>query len=156
MHGPGIKRFIKHYEYLLIVSLVLSGCGNKPHGGITLSEFSPRLDPDYSDITIPPNIAPLNFIIKEKGTAYFVKFSSGSGTEIELASGSGKIQIPQRKWKKMLQNSAGKNIKIDIFSKDGDGKWTNLKPLLIKLLQNQLIHISITGYFIQVMKAGLN
>ena len=129
MHGPGIKRFIKHYEYLLIVSLVLSGCGNKPHGGITLSEFSPRLDPDYTDITIPPNIAPLNFIIKEKGTTYFVKFSSGSKTEIELASGSGKIQIPQRKWKKMLQNNAGKNIKIDVFSKDGDGKWTKFKTI---------------------------
>jgi len=115
--------------YLIILLFLLSGCGNKPKGDITLSELTPRLEPDYSDITIPPNIAPLNFIIKEKGNAYFVKFSSVNGTEIELSSGNGKIQIPQRKWRKLLQNSSGKSIKIDIFSKDIDGKWLKFKTI---------------------------
>ena len=133
MFRTGIKRFIKQCEYLLILPLLLYSCGNKPNGNITLSELAPQLEPDYSDITIPPNIAPLNFIIKEKGTAYYVKFSSGSGTEIELTSGNGRIQIPQRKWRKMLQNSTGKNIKIDIFSKDGEGKWIKFRTITNKV-----------------------
>jgi len=119
----------KNLIYLIILLFLLSGCGNKPYGNIAVSELAPKLEPDYSDITIPPNIAPLNFIIKEKGNAYFVKFSSGNETEIDLSSGNGKIQIPQRKWRKLLQNSSGKNIKIDIFSKDSEGKWIEFKTI---------------------------
>ena len=133
MFRTGIKRFIKQCEYLLILPLLLYSCGNKPVGNTAVSDLPPKLEPDYSDITIPPNIAPLNFIIKEKGTAYYVKFSSGSGTEIELTSGNGKIQIPQKRWRKMLQNSTGENIKIDIFSKDSEGKWIKFRTITNKV-----------------------
>jgi hypothetical protein len=129
MINTSSNTFINKPLYLLILIPLLYSCGNKPQGEIAFSEMAPRLEPDYSDITIPPNIAPLNFIIKEKGNAYFVKFSSGNGTEIELTSGNGKIQIPQRKWRKLLQNSSGKSIKIDIFSKDSDGKWLKFKTI---------------------------
>ena len=118
--------FAKHL-YLIIVLFFLYSCGSEPHGDIAVSELAPKLEPDYSDITIPPNIAPLNFIIKEKGTTFFVKFSSDTGTEIELSSGTGKILIPQSKWRKMLKNNTDKEIKIDIFSKDEQGKWLKFK-----------------------------
>ena len=123
----------KNIRYLIILPFLLYSCGSKPDGNITLSELTPKLDPEYSDITIPPNIAPLNFIIKEKGTAYFARFSSVSGTEIELTSGNGKIQIPERTWRKMLQNSTGKNIKIDIYSRDDEGKWLKFKTITNKV-----------------------
>jgi len=128
-----INRFIKHSEYLIVLSLLLYGCGNKPHGDIIISELLPQLEPDYSGVTIPPNIAPLNFNIKEKGKVYFVKFSSDSGPEIDLTSRKGIIQIPERKWRKMLSNNAGKNIKIDIYSKDNDGKWLKFKTISDKV-----------------------
>lgn len=120
---------LKNIRFLIILPFLLSGCGNKPQEDITLSELTPKLEPDYTDITIPPNIAPLNFFIKEKGSKFFVKFSSGNGAEIELSSENGKIQIPQRKWKKLLQNCSGKTIRIDIFSKDREGKWLKFKPI---------------------------
>ena len=125
--------FFKILLYLIILPFLLSGCGTKPYGDIAVSELNPTLEPDYSYITIPPNIAPLNFIIKEKGSAFYVKFSSGNGTEIELSSRSGKILIPQTRWKKMLQNNAGNDFKIDIFSKDEQGKWFKFKTVTNKI-----------------------
>ncbi len=125
--------FFKTFLYLIILTFLLSGCVNKPNGDIAVSELNPTLEPDYSDITIPPNIAPLNFIIKEKGSAFFVKFSSDNGTEIELSSASGKVMIPQGWWKKMLQNSKGKDFKIDVFSKDEQGKWLKFKTVTNKV-----------------------
>jgi WD40-like Beta Propeller Repeat len=122
-------KFIRNAVCPIIFLLLLFSCSNKPHGDITLSELAPIMEPDYSDITIPPNIAPLNFIIKEKGNVFFVKFSSGSVTGIEVASRNGKIQIPQRKWRKFLQSNSGKNINIDIFSKDSEGKWLKFKTI---------------------------
>jgi hypothetical protein len=118
---------------ILLFFLFLYSCNNSPRGDIKLSELIPKLDPDYSDITIPPNIAPLNFSIKEKGNAYFARFSSVNGTEIELTSGNGKIQIPESKWRKMLQNNTGKNIKIDIYSRDDEGKWLKFKTITNKV-----------------------
>jgi hypothetical protein len=126
-------RFFRSIRYLIILPFFLYSCGNKPHGDISISELAPKLEPDYSDVTIPPNIAPLNFMIKEKGNAFFVKFSSGGGSGFELTSGSGKIHIPQRKWKKMLQNSTGKNIMIEIFSRDEAGKWLKFKIITDKV-----------------------
>src|SRR5664279_807662 len=115
--------------YLIVLLYILSGCGRKPNGNITISELAPRIEPDYSNITIPPNIAPLNFMIKETGKAYYVKISTENRVEIEFSSGNGKIQISERKWKKMLQTNSGKNINIEIFSKDNNGKWLKFKTI---------------------------
>jgi len=121
--------FFRNSIYLIILLFLFSGCGNKPHGDIAFSELAPKLEPDYSDITIPPNIAPLNFIIKEKGNAYYVKYSDSDGTAFDISSGNGKVQIPQKRWRKMLQNNKDKDIKIDIFLKDGAGKWSKFKTI---------------------------
>ena len=67
--------FFRNIIYLLVLVSILYSCGGKPTGDLTVSELSPKIEPDYSGVTIPPNIAPLNFIIKEQGSAYFVKFS---------------------------------------------------------------------------------
>ncbi len=115
--------------YPAILLLILSGCGNNPHGDIALSELAPKLEPDYSDLTIPPNIAPLNFMIKDKGDAYYVSFSGTDGTRFDIYSGNAKIQIPQGKWRNILQNNKGKNIKVDIFLKDLAGKWSKFKTI---------------------------
>jgi hypothetical protein len=66
--------------------LLLAGCGSKPGEDYTTSDLAPKIEPDYSAVTIPPNIAPLNFIIKETAEAFYVKFSSGSGDEFEVLS----------------------------------------------------------------------
>ncbi|MGC1391232.1 MAG: cytochrome C biosynthesis protein [Bacteroidales bacterium] len=127
------SKFFKKLIYLIALPLLLYGCGNKPQGDIAISKLAPNLEPDYSGIIIPPNIAPLNFIIKEKGKTYFVKITSGRGTGIELSSGNGKIKIPQKKWRKMLLLNAGKNIKIDVFSKDPGGKWLKYKTIINRI-----------------------
>ena len=46
----------------------------------------PVIKPDYTEIVIPPNIAPLNFLIKEQGNRYYVKIYSKNGNSIEISS----------------------------------------------------------------------
>jgi hypothetical protein len=133
-----ILRILIKFLNLIILLLLLSGCNNKPSGNTLVSELAPLIEPDYSDITIPPNIAPLNFIVKEKGTAYSVKFSTETGPEFEIASGNGEIIIPSGKWKKLLQKSAGKNLMIDIFSKDKDAKWVKFKTITNKVAKEPI------------------
>lgn len=87
----------------------------------------PRIFPDYSDVTIPPNIAPLNFLIQEKGSGYSVKFIIGNTVIQEIKSRNAEIQIPERAWKKLLQIAKGTKliIKISVFN----GGWKECAPI---------------------------
>jgi len=38
----------------------------------------------------------LEFHNKEKGNAYYVKYSDSDGTAFDISSGNGKVQIPQK------------------------------------------------------------
>jgi len=121
------RKFFRKHLYLVFFLPLLYSCINRPDGDISVSELAPKLEPDYSEVTIPPNIAPLNFIIKETGSAYFVKISSAAGPEIEVSSKNGKIEIPERSWRKMLQNNNGNEFKVDIYSMDKQDKWSKFK-----------------------------
>ncbi len=58
--------------------VTLCSCNHRPHGTITETGTLPVIDPDYTGVTIPYNIAPLNFKIPDKGSAYFARISGGS------------------------------------------------------------------------------
>lgn len=114
---------------LFIVILILSSCNSKPGDQVSTSDKTPKIDPDYTEVKIAPNIAPLNFRIDESGTKYFVRISFESGDKIEISSKSGKIEIPLRKWKKLTEINAGKDFNTEIFTSDENGKWTKYKTI---------------------------
>jgi len=119
--------------YSVIILFLLFGCNNHPDGNIVNIEKKAVIEPDYSEVTIPLNIAPLNFSIKEAGSNYYVKISSSTGSEIDVSSRDGKIQIPESRWRKMLQNNAGKEIKVDIYTKDKEDRWSKFKTFTNKI-----------------------
>ena len=102
---------------------------NKPAGNVTELNELPVIDPDYTGVTVPVNIAPLNFKINEKGSAYLARFQGESGIEIEVANRKGIIRIPLKKWKKMLNAGKGHNFSIEIFLKDKEGNWSKYKTI---------------------------
>ena len=62
----------------LIAVSVLYACRNR---NVTITQYSfidqpAKVRPDYTGSTIPPNIAPLNFIVQEDGSGYFVRIYS--------------------------------------------------------------------------------
>ena len=125
--------FFNHKLYFVFFIITLCSCGIKPQGQVSETGTPPILEPDYSNITIPPNIAPLNFIIKEEGTAYLARFSAGSKTAIEIGSGNGVIKIPEKKWKRMLQDNAGQGFNIEIFTMDKNGTWLKYNTISNKI-----------------------
>jgi hypothetical protein len=123
----------RYYISVFFALLILYSCNNKPTQNYTNTGRTPVLEPDYSDIIIPPNIAPLNFMIKEVGSGYSAHFLIGSKTIIKTGSRKGKIQIPERKWREMLMDNKGKDLKIDIYLKDNKGEWTKFQSITNKI-----------------------
>ena len=126
----------KHYRYLLILLVVLSAGAliyslydnqaspPAPTGELRPLGRAPQIHPDYSGTVIPANIAPLNFLIQEDGSQYYVKIYSQQGPQIEAGGRSAKIVIPQRAWRRLLNANAGQQLHFDVSVKDKESRWS--------------------------------
>jgi hypothetical protein len=110
----------------------LRGCAIKIDKYIS-GERLPSIYPDYSSTIIPPNIAPLNFMVQEKGNEYFVRIYSAKGEPIEVCSRSTKIMIPPGSWHELLGKNKGGEVNLDIFVKTADAGWVKFNTITNKI-----------------------
>jgi hypothetical protein len=103
---------------------VVSGADVAP-----LDALAPRIQPDYSELIIPPNIAPLNFQIREPGSAYRVRLEADAGTPVEVTSSSPIIQFPEKPWSQLLASNAGRPLRLDIWIKGADAQWKRFQTI---------------------------
>jgi hypothetical protein len=103
----------------------------------------PRISPDYSDIVIPSNIAPINFRILEQGQQYFVKVRAGSDKAIDIFSKTGQVRIPLRQWRALLKSNKGNKIFFDIYVMDAEQRWRKFRSIT-----NTIAEDDIDGYVV--------
>jgi hypothetical protein len=102
--------------------VLLVSCAQSPKN-VVESDVYAAIFPEYYQLIIPPNIAPLNFVINEPGTKFRVELSAGESRTITIQQRSATIQIPLDKWKKLIGENAGKSLNVDIWVFN-NGKWT--------------------------------
>ena len=78
------------------------------------------ISPDYDQLTIPFNIAPLNFIIYDNAQEYRILAYSSNGEKI-IMTGK-KVKFPLKKWKKLLGENQNDTLFIDIYLRK-DKQW---------------------------------
>jgi hypothetical protein len=94
----------------------------------------PVIEPDYSGVTVPYNIAPMNFCILEDGSSYIIRCISGDGKQImSVKSSDGAVRLPQKSWRKLLTDNQGKTIRFEIFSKTKNGELRKYYPISINI-----------------------
>jgi hypothetical protein len=103
--------------------------GRDPPAEYRSVAFLPRIRPDYRGVVIPPNIAPLNFLVEEPGVDYRVRIHGSAGEDILLGSRTPKVIIPPRPWRELLEKNRGGRIAVDVYVKGGDGRWSRFKPI---------------------------
>jgi hypothetical protein len=113
--------FISIITLSVLLGIVFSSC-DYPGEQVFENSNAAVLFPEYYNLTIPPNIAPLNFIIKEPGSRYRVELSSCNSPSIVVSQRSRKIKIPPGPWKKLLSENKGKDlfVKIQVYR---NGTW---------------------------------
>ena len=98
-------------------------------GAVALNR-APHIRPDYSDAVIPPNIAPLNFLVEEPGTHYGVRVRSAQGGVIDVVSRTPKVAIPLSRWQRLLSANRGHKLYFDVCVRRADGQWTRFEPIV--------------------------
>ena len=112
-----------------LLSVLLFSCSPGVPGTFTAKDRIPAIEPDYSDLTIPPNIAALNFLVKEKGSAYLVEIKGNKEGSIKIASKNGQIRIPGMAWKKLLTHNKGSGYEMHVYIQNNDRQWTRYKEI---------------------------
>lgn len=89
--------------------------------------------PDYKNVTVPPNIAPLNFSLEE-GTEG-VAILENSGKKLILKTKKGEFDIPEDSWREFA--IAGSEITVTVGVKE-DGKYVPRKPFPIFVSEDKI------------------
>jgi hypothetical protein len=89
----------------------------------------PNITPDYAGITIPPNIAPLNFSLRDSSAACVAEISSVNGPAVAVRGEKGAISIREAAWKRLLSENVGKLLRITVYSRDCRGAWRHYAPI---------------------------
>lgn len=94
--------------------------------------------PDYTDVTIPANIAPLNFMVKSGGSEFVVQVKV-QGKEVMVAGGEddGVVQFDTTEWRKTLSDNRGKDLDITVYSKQED-HWVKYNSYKIYIAQEDI------------------
>jgi len=125
----------------LMSILILVSCADdkEPIVQYTTVDRSVVVSPDYKGVVIPPNIAPLNFMIDETAEKYYVKIHSRNGNPIEVFSSTPKIIIPQKPWNTLLNINRGNELVLDIYAMDQSRTWTRLQLRIINTVSQDRI-----------------
>ncbi|MCR5453595.1 MAG: hypothetical protein K6F33_01230 [Bacteroidales bacterium] len=111
---------------LLIMMIVMASCGGSEVTSFEDKDAMPAIYPDYTEVTIPVNIAPLNFKASD-GNLQMVEVSSAKGSE-KIVCSDGQLIWDIDDWKMLLKDNVGGSISITAYIADRDGRCYRYKP----------------------------
>jgi hypothetical protein len=98
----------------------------------------PVLYPDYGETDIAPNIAPLNFEIKEPGARFLARISGQKGGAVEVSSRDGRIVWPAHAWKQLMAQNRGAAVSVTITVQGKDGAYRRFDAVPIDVAQEDV------------------
>jgi len=122
----------RYWSILVCCAALFGGCHTdleKIKQQCSSSDLIPQIKPDYSGITIPPNIAPLQFSLKDSSSASIAEISSVNGFTILVKGKKGKFFIDDKSWKRLLSKNPGNPLYISIYTRTEKGKWLRYKTI---------------------------
>jgi len=108
---------------------LVGSCRDQSPGSVVSVPRPPSISPDYAGVAVPPNIAPLNFVIREPGRTYHARIHSVTGSVIEVVSKTGEIMIPRRRWEDLLAHNVGHELCFDVRVETERGTWNQYETI---------------------------
>lgn len=114
------------FHILLLGAVLLAGCTASVPEQYSEAGIAPTVYPDYSDgITIPYNIAPLNFAYTMEGEKYVTELKAG---EQSLVVKGKQTDWDIKKWHTFLDNNKGRYIEVNAYVQTDNG-WQKYRPI---------------------------
>lgn len=127
------------YSLIIAAVLLLSSCVSHPDVPSSSKETQslPAIYPDYCNVTVPCNIAPLNFMLPaEEYSKCVARLSTPDGEQQTYGKGV-KVQIPLKEWHSILDAAKGKSIKVEVWG-EKNGEWLSFSPFEINVAEEPI------------------
>ena len=130
-----MKKTVIIYSNILLVLMMLTACQH-----VTVPETytdvnkAPTIYPDYRDVTVPVNIAPLTFEWDGGCDEIVARFSADGH---ELVCGGEKVQPDMDDWRQLLSQTAGKALDVEVYAKKAD-QWSRYKAFKIYVSKDSI------------------
>lgn len=107
------------YLTLVLCLAVMTACSDtKVPAKYTDVETAVDIYPAYGDVTVPYNIAPLNFRIEEAGDEYVTRIFGSKKGEIIISGNL--VKIGMKEWKQMMETNKSGHYSVEIYIKRGE------------------------------------
>ena len=114
--------------FVALTAVLLLSCGGvKVPEKYTQSDTLPAIYPDYTNVTVPVNIAPLTFQMDRAADEMVARFSVG---DTEVLCGPDKAQPDADDWRELVEKARGKAIQVEVYARNGE-QWTRFQPFNI-------------------------
>lgn len=97
---------------IAFLNLLSTSCTKAPTNFSEIEDYI-SISPEYRNITIPPNISAMNFLVNDSAVKYFFKIWADNGNAICRKNKTGKLELSNKQWKKLVAKS--NKIYTDIF-----------------------------------------
>ena len=135
-----MKRYIYSYcQFLVVAMMLLASCVSHPDVPSSSKEAKclPAIFPDYCNVTVPYNIAPLNFMLPaDEYEVCVARFTMPDGQQQTYGHGV-KVQIPEEEWHDMLNAAKGKSIKVEVWGQK-ENEWLSFNPFEIHVAEEPI------------------
>ena len=129
-----MKNPLKKIPFVVLFCLII-GCSPNVPEDFGDSPLPPLIYPDYAGVTIPPNIAPINFEIQVEGENFFTTISGKNGKPVSV---SGKqVVIPETLWRDLLEENRGEEIQFEICVQN-NSLWTRHAPIVNRVAEEPI------------------
>ena len=113
---------------LSLLLLLLTGCQSRPQNVVT-TDHLPEIYPDYTEVTIPTDIAPLNFAMTDdEVTTMDVTVKGAKGGELHTNGAFADFDIDE--WHQLLEQNKGGKLTVSVNA-EKDGQWTAYRDFSI-------------------------
>lgn len=124
---------MKFHDLLLLCSFY--GCQNHQHPKVKFNRL-PTIYPEYQDVLLPVNIAPLNFKVQDEGDKWMIQIQGMIGKPITVTTHD-VVEIPIKRWRQLLQQNQGGNLSITVSSQQ-KGEWYQYSPFTWKISSDSI------------------
>lgn len=134
-----VRYAVTGYLIIQVLALLLYYFVSCPEKITTVSKEhteQPPVFPDYRSVTIPYNIAPLNFRLEIPVEACYAKVE-GSGSDALECYGTDQIRFTPKEWSALLSENKGRSFSVTV-STCTDGEWTRWAPFSITVSERPI------------------
>lgn len=115
----------------ICIMTIMTACTTEVPRDARANNKKVSIFPDYTEVVLPPNIAPCNFHINDSVATDFVTVvTAPDGTEMVV--GGQDAVFDEKDWHSMLEANKGADLDVTVYAKTSNG-WEHYQPFQVTI-----------------------